>query len=284
MTAAEVISGPRRCSVAQADCLDWLTRLPDDSVDLLFTSPPYEAARTYGIDFRLRGQTWVDWMVAVIRAAAPKVKGLIAIVCEGRTENFAYSGTPFLLAADLLRAGFNLRKPCVYYRYGIMGDGGDWLRTCGSRSSVSPDPAGYPGTTTRQWASLASASRAGILPIDGETVPGSTGTPREGDETATRRRRRSMFRLRSRTPATSSAATSAVGSWVIRSPTRTKLPSRSSCLCSLSVRFASRTALSRIASPARGRRHKRRSRRAGGLSAVTCGKRKWTWRLDARAG
>lgn len=111
------------------DCREWLRTLPDDGADLLFTSPPYEAARTYGIDFNLRGQAWVDWMVEVVTLAAPKVKGLIAVNCEGQTRGYSYSGTPFLLFADLKRAGFNMRKPCVYERDGIPGSGGpDWLK------------------------------------------------------------------------------------------------------------------------------------------------------------
>lgn len=38
-----------------ADCLAWMRAQPDNSVDLVFGSPPYEAARTYGIDFKLTG-------------------------------------------------------------------------------------------------------------------------------------------------------------------------------------------------------------------------------------
>jgi hypothetical protein len=116
-------------SIVQSDARAWLASLEDDSADLLVCSPPYEAARTYGIDFKLRGQAWVDWMVEIVTAAVPKVKGLIAIVCEGQTRKFAYSATPFLLIADLHRAGFNLRKPAAFRRIGIPGSGGpDWLR------------------------------------------------------------------------------------------------------------------------------------------------------------
>lgn len=128
-TVADVLSGaaPWACVASRAE--DFLASLPDDSVDLLVTSPPYEAKRTYGIGFNLRGQAWVDWMVRVVRAAAPKVKGLIAVNCEGGTENYSYSCTPFLLLADLKRAGFNMRKPAVYERDGIPGSGGpDWLK------------------------------------------------------------------------------------------------------------------------------------------------------------
>lgn len=129
MTAMDVITGSRQWSCEEFDSVAWLNSLPDDSVDLLFTSPPYEAKRTYGISFKLRGQAWVDWMVTIVRAAAPKVKGLIAINCEGGTEKYRYSCVPFLLIADLHRAEFNLRKPAIYQRFGIPGSGGpDWLR------------------------------------------------------------------------------------------------------------------------------------------------------------
>jgi hypothetical protein len=119
----------QRWAVTRGDAVEWLRSLPNDSVDLLFTSPPYELARTYGLDTMVGGQAWVDWMVAVVKAAAPKVKGLIAIVCEGQTRNYRNSCVPFLLIADLHRAGFNLRKPPIYKRVGIPGSGGpDWLR------------------------------------------------------------------------------------------------------------------------------------------------------------
>lgn len=112
------------------DAIKFLKSQPDDSIDLLFTSPPYELARTYGIgDKMLGGEKWVEWMFKVIEAAAPKVKGLIAMNCEGQTRDYRYSMTPFLLMADLHRAGFNLRKPAVFHRIGIPGSGGpDWLR------------------------------------------------------------------------------------------------------------------------------------------------------------
>lgn len=130
VSVQEVLRGERRIACVQADAIEFLRGLPDDSVDLLFTSPPYELARTYGIgDKMVGGEAWVKWMFDVVTAASPKVKGLIAINCEGQTRNYRYSCVPFLLAADLHRAGFNLRKPVVFHRVGIPGSGGpDWLR------------------------------------------------------------------------------------------------------------------------------------------------------------
>lgn len=111
------------------DCLEIMKDIPDDSVDLVFGSPPYESQRTYGIGFNLKGQDWVDWMMQVFTEASRISKGLVAMVVQGPTRKFKWSATPALLMADLHRAGFNLRRPAIYYRSGIPGSGGpDWLR------------------------------------------------------------------------------------------------------------------------------------------------------------
>lgn len=113
----------------QGDALDVLGQLPQSSVDLVFGSPPYEDARTYGLDFRLTGQDWVDWMVQRVLASLRVCRGLVAFVVEGKTRQFRWSATPVLLMADLHRAGVHLRKPLVFHRVGIPGSGGpDWLR------------------------------------------------------------------------------------------------------------------------------------------------------------
>lgn len=115
--------------VTCADAVEWVSALPDGAADLLFTSPPYEGARTYGLPRLPTGQAWVDWMVKLVTVARPKVRGLIAINCEGQTRRYRYSCVPFLLMADLTRAGFTLRKPIAFQRFGIPGSGGkDWLR------------------------------------------------------------------------------------------------------------------------------------------------------------
>ncbi len=36
-----VLKNERRWAVIQADCLEFLRRLPEDSVDLILMSPPY---------------------------------------------------------------------------------------------------------------------------------------------------------------------------------------------------------------------------------------------------
>lgn len=113
------------------DCLKVMSgHMPSDSVDLVFGSPPYEDARTYGMDFGLKGQEWVDWMVKVYKESLRVCTGLVAFVVQGRTRRFKWSATPALLMAYLHRSGVNLRNPPIYYRSGIPGSGGpDWLRS-----------------------------------------------------------------------------------------------------------------------------------------------------------
>ena len=111
------------------DCLEVTPAWPDNCVDLVFCSPPYEDARTYGIDFNLKGQAWVDWAVPRFLECVRICKGLVAWVVEGKTKKFRWTATPALLMADLHRAGAYLRKPPAFHRVGIPGSGGpDWLR------------------------------------------------------------------------------------------------------------------------------------------------------------
>lgn len=114
--------------IIQGDCLEVMKDIPNNYASLVFCSPPYEDARTYGIDFKLKGQEWVDWAVIRFVECLRVCKGLVCWVVEGKTKKFRWTATPALLMADLHRAGVHLRKPPLYRRNGIPGSGGpDWL-------------------------------------------------------------------------------------------------------------------------------------------------------------
>lgn len=112
------------------DCLDWTRSQPDNALDLVIGSPPYEDARLYGdLKFKLKGQAWVDWAVERFIDQYRVCKGLVCWVVEGKTRNFRWSASPALLMADLHRAGIKLRKPPIFHKVGIPGSGGpDWWR------------------------------------------------------------------------------------------------------------------------------------------------------------
>ena len=129
MSIADVLDGRESWHVQVGDVLDVLRMMPTNSVDLVFCSPPYEDARTYGIDYKLRGQDWVDWAVERFVECVRVSRGLVAWVVEGKTKQFRWSATPALFMVDLHRRGVCLRKPPAFRRVGIPGSGGpDWLR------------------------------------------------------------------------------------------------------------------------------------------------------------
>jgi site-specific DNA-methyltransferase (cytosine-N4-specific) len=170
-------------NVTRADCLGFLAGQPADSIDLVFGSPPYEDARTYGIDFALAGQTWVDWMVKVFQASLRCCTGLVAFVVEGRTDDRRWSSVPALLMADLHRAGIHLRKPPVYQRVGIPGGGG--------QGDDHADEGGGPDWLRNDYEFVVCATRGGKLPwADGTATghapkwkPGGDPTHRQQDGT-----------------------------------------------------------------------------------------------------
>lgn len=127
LLAAPLIAGD--AIILHGDCLELMREMGDDSVDLVITSPPYEAARTYGIGFSLRGDAWVQWAAERYMECVRVCRGAVCWVVEGQTRNYEYSAAPFLLMAELHRRGVKLRKPPIFKRVGIPGQGGpDWFR------------------------------------------------------------------------------------------------------------------------------------------------------------
>ncbi len=141
------ILGGKPWLVEQGDCLQLMRQMPDGCVDLVFFSPPYTGARLYlenGADLGIARdvEAWVAWMVEVFRECRRVCTGLVACVCDDQTSDYRYGCAPYLLMADLCRAGFNLRRPCVYRRSGIPGSGGpDWFR-CDHEPIICVTPPG----------------------------------------------------------------------------------------------------------------------------------------------
>lgn len=116
--------------VYHGDALKITRSMPARSVDLCFTSPPYEAARTYGINFKHRGEAWVEWALPHFLEDLRVCRGLVAWVVQGQTRGYRWSAAPALLMAALHRRGVCLRNPPIFARVGIPGSGAkDWLRS-----------------------------------------------------------------------------------------------------------------------------------------------------------
>jgi hypothetical protein len=107
-------------------------RLPlaDKSVDLVFTSPPYLDARTYGIRADRRCEAWVEWMLGVVGECCRVSRGLVLINCAGVTRDWCYQPGPEMLLSDWYRKGGMCWRPAYMHRVGIPGSGHKhWLRS-----------------------------------------------------------------------------------------------------------------------------------------------------------
>ena len=131
-----VLAGEKRWACVQGDCIEFLNSLPEGSVDLVFASPPYLDARTYGIDAVYDCQGWVDWMLRVSEAAIRVSKGLVLWVVSGvQRDNCYWPGCEGLMW-EWWKRGNKLWRPCIWWKVdeeeggsGIPGSGGkQWLR------------------------------------------------------------------------------------------------------------------------------------------------------------
>lgn len=108
-------------------------RLPlaSDSVDLVFCSPPYLDARTYGIGAQWKCQAWIDWMLTVLVECQRVCRGPVFVVCAGVTRKRNYQPGPEGLLYEWWKRGGSCQsyRPVFWHRVGIPGSGGaDYLR------------------------------------------------------------------------------------------------------------------------------------------------------------
>lgn len=103
--------------------------LPDKSVDLVFGSPPYQDARTYGIGASRKCQAWVDWMLRCTEESLRVTRGAVLWVVAGVTRQRNYQPGPEGLLWEAHKRGWLAECPCYWRRVGIPGSGGDqWFR------------------------------------------------------------------------------------------------------------------------------------------------------------
>lgn len=106
------------------DNLKHLRKMPDQSVDLVMTSPPYANLPKYGDVFNLQGEAYVEWCIERWVECDRICRGLVVWVIDSPVKKFQWGCEPFMLAADLKRRGIKMRRPHFYYRFGVSGSGG----------------------------------------------------------------------------------------------------------------------------------------------------------------
>lgn len=97
----------------QGDCLEKMKDIPDGSVDLTVTSPPYDNLRTY--NGTLNDWTQEKWQ-AIIRELfrVTKQGGVVVWIVGDATINGSETGTSFRQALWAMECGFRLHDTMIY--------------------------------------------------------------------------------------------------------------------------------------------------------------------------
>lgn len=98
------------------DCVEVLKSFPDNSIDLVVTSPPYDQIRKYnGFSFNLHNTGKEIFRVL-------KDGGIAAMVIQDQTKNFGKSLTSFKTVIDWCdNVGFKLFETVIYKKHGAEG-------------------------------------------------------------------------------------------------------------------------------------------------------------------
>jgi site-specific DNA-methyltransferase (adenine-specific) len=99
-----------RNNIFNLDCLDGMRQLPDNTVDLTVTSPPYDSIRVYnGFSFDFES-------IAKELYRVTKPGGVVVWVVGDATKNGSESGTSFRQALYFKEIGFNLHDTMIFQK------------------------------------------------------------------------------------------------------------------------------------------------------------------------
>lgn len=90
------------------DCTEGLRKLPDNSIDLTVTSPPYDDMRQYN------GFNWNFEETAQELYRVTKQGGVVVWIVNDKTHNGSETGTSFKQALYFKNCGFNLHDTMIY--------------------------------------------------------------------------------------------------------------------------------------------------------------------------
>ena len=100
-------------TIVTGDCLEVMKDWPDNCVDLILTSPPYDSLREYkGFSFEFEG-------IAKRLFVVLKTGGIMVWIVKDGTVNGSESGTSFRQALYFKEIGFNLYDTMIYAKNGV---------------------------------------------------------------------------------------------------------------------------------------------------------------------
>ena len=105
-------------SLHHGDCLGQMKQIPDGSVDLTVTSPPYDNLRSYNGNNDMWGEhVWKAVIAELFRVT--KKGGVVVWVVSDATIKGSETGTSFRQALWAMKSGFNLHDTMIYTKDAI---------------------------------------------------------------------------------------------------------------------------------------------------------------------
>jgi len=101
-----------RYRLANADCLEAMSWIPANTVDLTVTSPPYDNLRTYNGTLEWGEHVWKPVLEHLFRVT--KIGGVVAWIVNDATIKGSETGTSFRQALYAKEIGFNLHDTMIW--------------------------------------------------------------------------------------------------------------------------------------------------------------------------
>ena len=103
------------------DCLEWMKEIPDGSVDITVTSPPYDNLRTYNGNNDQWGEPVWKSIIEELYTVT-KEGGVVVWVVGDATIKGSETGTSFKQALWAMECGFNLHDTMIWQKNAIPYD------------------------------------------------------------------------------------------------------------------------------------------------------------------
>lgn len=107
-------TGENMINLMLGDCLERMIEMPDCSIDLTVTSPPYDNLRTYNNTLEWGEHIWKPVLQELYRVT--KQGGVVVWVVGDATIKGSETGTSFRQALYAMDCGFNLHDTMIYLK------------------------------------------------------------------------------------------------------------------------------------------------------------------------
>jgi site-specific DNA-methyltransferase (adenine-specific) len=113
------LEGSKMIELMHGDCLEKMKEIPDGSVDLTVTSPPYDNLRSYNGNNKMWGEdVWKAVLSDLYRVT--KDGGVVVWVVADATIKGSETGTSFKQALYFKEMGFNIHDTMIYAKNNVV--------------------------------------------------------------------------------------------------------------------------------------------------------------------